>query len=147
MDVILTSPVEKLGGVGDVVKVRDGYARNFLLPSGAAVPATPANRTRLEAQRARREAAAAQAREAATTVAARLAGLPCTIRVAVGSEGQLYGSVTAAEVAAACTAAGVPLHKRQLVLSTPIRALGVFPVEVRLYPGVVASLTVTVVAR
>ncbi len=144
MDIILLERVEKLGGIGDVVSVKPGYARNFLLPRGKALRATEANRRRFEADRARIEAENAARREAAAAQAERIEGSSVTLIRQASQTGQLYGSVSARDIAEALVAAGHAVTRAQVVLDKPIKALGLHAVRLALHPEVSAGITVNV---
>jgi large subunit ribosomal protein L9 len=144
MEVILLERVEKLGEMGDVVRVKDGFARNFLLPQKKALRASKENRERFERQRVDLEAKNRQKRSEAEAVAARMAGLAVTILRQAGDAGQLYGSVSARDVALAIAAAGFPTDRRQVQLIAPIKSLGLQPVRVSLHPEVTATVNVNI---
>ncbi|QXM23479.1 50S ribosomal protein L9 [Elioraea tepida] len=144
MDVILLQRIEKLGQMGEVVKVKPGYARNYLLPQMKAIRATKENIARFEASRAQLEAQNLKRREEAERVAERVAGLALVMIRQAGESGQLYGSVTARDIAAAATAAGLTITRQQVVLEHPIKTLGLFTVKVVLHPEVSIPVTVNV---
>ena len=144
MQVILLERVEHLGQMGEVVKVRPGYARNYLIPQRKAAPATDENRKRFEAQRAQLEARNLERRKEAEAVAAKLDGLSVTLIRQAGDSGQLYGSATAADIAAAVTEAGFSVGRSQIRLNQPIKSLGVHTVSVSLHPEVIVSVQVNV---
>lgn len=144
MEVILMERVEHLGQMGDVVRVKPGYARNFLLPRGKAVRATEESRRRFEAQRAQLEAINLQRRAEAEAVAAKAEGLTVVLIRQAGEAGQLYGSVAARDVADAVTAAGFTIAKQQVRLQTPIKTLGLHRVTVSLHPEVAVTVIVNV---
>lgn len=145
MKIILTQDVPSLGTPGTIVTVKDGYARNYLLPRGLATPATP-TRTRLVETLQRRAAAKVEAaRRQAQAVAERLAALSCTIPAKVGEQDKLHGSITAHDLAEALTAQGVAVEKRQIDLEAPITKLGTYHVPVKLHPEVTATVTVWIV--
>lgn len=144
MQVILLERVEHLGQMGEVVKVRPGYARNYLIPQRKAAPATEENRKRFEAQRAQLEARNLERRQEAEAVAAKLDGLSVTLIRQAGDSGQLYGSATAADIAAAVTDAGFSVGRSQIRLNQPIKALGLHTVSVSLHPEVIVSVQVNV---
>jgi large subunit ribosomal protein L9 len=147
MRVVLRADVSGVGKRGDIVEVADGYARNFLVPKGQAMRATPGVTAQASAMRKARDVQDARQREGAETVARQL--VPTTIRIPVraGSEGRLFGSVTAADVAQAVTEqVGVELDRRRLVLDEPIKTLGVHEVAVKLHSDVEFQLTVEVVS-
>lgn len=140
MNVILLERVEHLGQMGDVVRVKPGYARNYLLPQKKALRATAENQASFENRRTQLEAENLQRREEASTIANRLDGLSVVVIRQSGDTGQLYGSVTNRDVAEAITEAGLSIHRRQVQLDRPIKTLGLHPVRVVLHPEV--SITV-----
>ncbi len=144
MEVILLERIARLGQMGDVVKVRDGFARNFLLPQGKALRANEGNRTRFESQRAQLEARNLVRKGEAEAVAVKLNGQSFVIVRQAGETGQLYGSVTTRDVAEASTAAGFSVTRAQVALSQPIKEIGLHPVAVVLHPEVSATVTVNV---
>jgi large subunit ribosomal protein L9 len=144
MDVILLQRIEKLGQMGDVVRVKPGYARNYLLPQKKALRATKENRAQFEASRAELEATNLKRRGEAERVAERAEGLSVVLIRSAGEGGQLYGSVSARDVADAIGAAGLALTRQQIVLDKPIKALGLYGVRVMLHPEVAIEVTVNV---
>src|SRR5438105_14564632 len=144
VDLILLERVEKLGQMGQVVKVRPGFARNYLLPQKKAMRATKENLAYFETQRAQLEANNLQRRTEATEVGGKLEGLTVVIIRQAGESGQLYGSVSARDIADAVTGAGFTLEKHQVVLDRPIKNLGLHPVKVVLHPEVSVTITVNV---
>jgi large subunit ribosomal protein L9 len=144
MEVILRDHVEHLGRRGEIVKVADGYARNYLLPRKLALPATDANRKWVE--RAQKQTAARDLEERGTAeaIAARLNALEVTINRKVGENDQLYGSVTNADIAEALAAKGFEIDRRKILLPDPIKALGETTVPVKLHRDVTAQVKVTV---
>jgi len=148
MEVILLKKVDNLGKLGDRVKVRPGYGRNFLLPTGAAVAATKGNIEAFEARRAELEKDAADALSAAQARKEKIEGMTVTIARKAGDEGRLFGSVGAADIAEAATAAGVEIAKREVRLGDgPIHNLGEVEVKLHLHADVDAVLKVTIVAE
>jgi large subunit ribosomal protein L9 len=149
MEVILMEKVENLGDIGELVKVRSGYGRNFLIPKGKAKPATKENIAAFEVIRAELEAKAVEAITAATARAEKLQTLELTLTHKVGAEGKLFGSVGTADIADACTEAGVPVERREVLMieGTTIRTVGVHAVTVRLHSDVEVSLRVMVVGE
>jgi large subunit ribosomal protein L9 len=144
MQVILLERIGRLGQMGDVVKVKDGYARNFLLPQGKALRATDENKSRFEKDRAQLEARNLELKKEAQAVAEKLEGQQfVTIRQA-GDTGQLYGSVSPKDIAEAVTEGGFSVDRRQILLDRPIKALGLHPVQVALHPEVVVKVQVNV---
>jgi large subunit ribosomal protein L9 len=147
MEVILRQAVENLGKPGDVVKVTNGYARNYLLPHGLAFEATPGNLKRIQQERDRLEAAENERRSAAQTLAEKLEAVSLTFSARVGDEGKLFGSVTATDIAAQLESQGFHVEKRQIDLHEPIRALGVYRVPVRLHADVKPEVKVWVIKQ
>lgn len=147
MDVILLENIGNLGGLGDQVSVKAGYGRNYLIPQGKAVPATPANVAEFEARRAEFERAAAEVLTAAQTRAQALAALEViTIEANAGEEGKLFGSVGTRDIAAAVTAAGCPVDKSEIRLPEgALRETGEYRIAVQLHPEVTGDLTLDVV--
>jgi large subunit ribosomal protein L9 len=147
MEIILRQAVENLGKPGDVVKVKSGYARNYLLPHGLAYEATPGNLKRIQQERDRLEAAENERRAAAQGIAEKLEQVSLTFSARVGEEGKLFGSVTAADVAQQLEAQGFHIEKRQIDLHEPIKALGVYRVPVRLHADVKPEVRVWVIKQ
>ena len=145
MNVILLERVANLGNLGDSVKVKAGYGRNFLIPQGKAVPATPANVEKFEARRAELEQAAAERLSKAEARKDAISALSITLTQMAGDEGKLFGSVGTSDIAHAITEAGVPVEKREVRLPNgPIRQIGEHHVEIELHSDVVAEVTVIV---
>jgi len=146
MDVILREHVENLGQRGEIVKVADGYARNYLLPRKLALVATDGNRKQVERERAKFEIRETGERKVAQALADRLAEADLEIARRVGETDALYGSVTAADIGEALAAKGVEVDRRRIQLAEPIKKLGEFDVPVKLHREVTAHVTVRVVA-
>jgi len=144
IEVILMQRVEKLGQMGELVKVRPGYARNFLLPQGKAIRANKENLARFERERAQLEAQNLKRREEAERVAERMDGLSVVIIRQAGESGGLYGSVSARDIADACKEAGLTITRGQVILEQPIKTLGLTQVKVALHPEVDLPVTVNV---
>jgi large subunit ribosomal protein L9 len=144
MEVILRDHVENLGRRGDVVKVADGYARNYLLPRKLALPATPGNMKVVERQRKIADTADAEERSGADALAARLAQAECVLSRRVGEHQTLYGSVTAADIAESLGNQGFEIDKRKIQLAEPLKQIGEFTVPVKLHRDVVAQVRVRV---
>ena len=144
MDVILLERVEKLGQMGDVVKVKPGYARNFLLPQGKALRATDANKAHYETQRAELEARNLERRKEAEAVAEKLGGQNFILIRQAGDSGQLYGSATPRDIAEAATEAGFAVARGQVVLARPLKELGVHDVRIVLHPEVSVTVQVNI---
>jgi large subunit ribosomal protein L9 len=142
VDLILLQRVEKLGQMGDLVSVKPGYARNFLLPQGKAVRATQANKERFERERAQLEAQNLKRREEAERVAERVAGLTVTLIRQASESGALYGSVSSRDIAEAASAAGLNIDRGQVLLVHPIKTLGISTVRVALHPEVIIEVRV-----
>jgi large subunit ribosomal protein L9 len=147
MEIILRQAVENLGSPGDVVKVKSGYARNYLLPHGLAYEATPGNLKRIQQERDRLNAAENERRSAAQTLAERLEQVSLTFSARVGEEGKLFGSVTPADIAQQLEAQGFHIEKRQIDLHEPIKALGVYRVPIRLHADVKPEVRVWVIKQ
>jgi large subunit ribosomal protein L9 len=144
MHVILLERVAKLGQMGEVVKVRDGYARNFLLPQNKALRATEANKAAFEAQKAQLEARNLETRREAEGIAAKLDGTSYVVIRSASDGGALYGSVTPRDIAEAVSAGGTSVDRGQVVLNQPIKTLGLHKVAVVLHPEVSATVTINV---
>jgi large subunit ribosomal protein L9 len=147
MEVILRDNVDKLGKAGELVKVKPGFARNFLLPKGLAYEATPGNKKRIEAEAKSRLARQTAERAEAEATVARLSGVKLTLARKAGEENRLFGSITSQDVADALAAAGHPVDKRKIELEHPIKTLGFHTVPVRVYHDLHAELQLTVVAE
>ena len=144
MDLVLLQRVEKLGQMGDLVKVKPGYARNYLLPQKKALRATKANLARFETDRAQLEAQNLRRREEAERVAERVGGLSVMIIRQAGESGSLYGSVSTRDIAEGCTSGGLTVNRSQVALEQPIKTLGLTKVRVVLHPEVSIFVTVNV---
>jgi len=144
MEVILLERVEKLGQIGEVVKVKPGYARNYLLPQKKALRATEANRARFEQQRHQIEATNLKRRQEAEGVSGKVDGMSVVLVRQAGENGQLFGSVSPRDIADAVSAKGVTIDRRQVILDKPIKALGLFPVRIALHPEVIVTVTANV---
>lgn len=145
MEVILRDHVEHLGNRGEIVKVADGYARNYLLPRKLALPATEGNKKRVERERRQFEAAEAEQRSAAEAIASRLTAIDIAIARRVGDNDTLYGSVTNADIAETLKEKGFDIDRRKILLPDPLKALGEVTVPVKLHRDVTAQLRVQVV--
>jgi large subunit ribosomal protein L9 len=145
--VILASDVESLGREGDVIEVADGHARNYLIPQGLAIAATPANLRRVETLRLKREAEVEALRKEAKALAKKVGKARCHIAAPVGSDGKLFGSVTAADIADELKAAGCEVDRKKIVLEHPIKEIGVYDVDVKLHPDVVGTVKVEIVSN
>jgi len=145
MEVILRDHVEKLGKRGEIVKVSDGYARNYLLPRKLALPATEGNRKHVERERKIMETREAEEKSQADAIASRLATVDITIARRVGETEQLYGSVTATDIAEFLKTKGFEIDRRKLILPEPIKTIGEHDVPLKLHREVTAPLKVKVV--
>jgi|WetSurMetagenome_2_1015567.scaffolds.fasta_scaffold00186_29 large subunit ribosomal protein L9 len=145
MEVVLKKDHDNLGKAMDVVNVADGYARNFLIPQGIAVSATEGNRKAVAESKRLSEKREEKKQKEARVQAKQIEKVPCTIKVKVGEEDRLFGSVTTQEIADFLVKEGFPVDKRDIQLDEPIKQLGVYTVNIRLYKDVVASLKVWVV--
>src|SRR4029079_6888348 len=147
MEVILREHIDNIGRRGDVVKVADGYARNYLLPRKMALLATEGNKKQIERERAKFDALEAEEQKVAQAQAGRLAGIEIEIARRVGETEALYGSVTSSDIAEALAAKGFELDRRKLQLAEPIKKLGEYDVPVKLHRDVTTHLKVRVVAE
>jgi large subunit ribosomal protein L9 len=145
MEIILRADVQHLGKIGEVVKVKDGYARNYLLPQGLAYPATEANKKKISYEGERLAKQQAAEKSAAETEATRLAAVHLTFAVKVGEEQKLYGSVTASDIQRKLEELGIHVDKRKIDLAEPIRELGEYNVGIKIHPDVRPEVHVTVV--
>ena len=144
MQVILLERIGRLGQMGDVVTVKDGFARNFLLPQGKALRATEANRKRFERDKAQLEARDFELKTEAAAVSSKLDGKSFIVIRQAGDSGQLYGSVSTRDIAAVITEGGFSIERRQVLLDRPIKMLGVHELRIALHPEVTPHVTVNV---
>ena len=147
MKVVLKQNVESLGKAGDLVKVADGYARNFLIPKGLASEANSGNLKAFEHEKQRILLHAEKIQKQAEETAARLSAVTCTITRRVGEQEKLFGSVGAKDIEEALIAQGIEVDKKSVLLDEPIKALGEFPVRIRLSAGLTGEIKVVVVAE
>jgi len=147
MRVILQEKVHNLGSIGDIVRVKDGYARNFLMPRGLAVAADEQNVKRLEHQRRLAAARASRLLTEARALAEKISSIGVTIKMEAGEDMRLFGSVTSRDVADALAAEGVVVDKKAVLIDEPIRTLGVKAVKIRLHPEVDSQVTVYVIKK
>jgi large subunit ribosomal protein L9 len=148
MQVILLEKIANLGGLGEVVKVKDGFARNYLIPKGKAKRATPENIAEIERRRAELERAQAEALALAQEKAARLEGLMVQIAQKAGVDGKLFGSVTNVDISEALKAQGCDVPKAQIRMPQgPLKQVGDYPIKIALHPDVVATITVSVLGE
>lgn len=144
MKVILKETIEPLGIIGSEVLVKNGYARNYLIPRGKAVLATPQNRNVMAQEKAKLDLQIAKERATAEEMAKQLEGVVCVIAAKVADEGRLYGSVTVREIHEALTAQNIQLEKRMILLKEPIKEVGSYQVPIRIYKGIKPEITVIV---
>ncbi len=147
MKVILRQNVQSLGSAGETIKVADGYARNFLIPKGLAAEANTRNLKAFEHEKQRILHQAQKIQSEAEELAAKLAGVTCTIARRVGEQEKLFGSVGVKDIEDVLAAQGFEIDKRNILLEEPIKALGEFPVRIKLSAGVTAEIKVAVVAE
>ena len=145
--VLLKNDVPSLGQGGEVVRVRPGFARNFLLPRGLAVPATAGNLARVEDLKRQVASQAKQELEQANAAAAQIATASVSIARAVGEEGKMYGSVTAKDIEDAFAAAGVKIDRKKIVLADAIKAIGSYEIPIKLHASVNGTLKVNVIKK
>lgn len=145
VEVILRRHVDSLGRCGEIVKVADGYARNYLLPLKIALPVTEASRRQIERERTTAEVREAEEKQAAEALARRLGDVECVIARMVGEADVLYGSVTNADISDSLAAKDLAVEKRRILLPEPLKHLGEFVVPIRLHPDVTAQVKVRVV--
>ena len=147
MKVLLKEDVPKLGSVGDEVEVKDGYGRNFLIPTGKALRATPKNLKQFRHQKSIVDHKVRKLKGEAQAIADQLAQLSLSVKKKVGEQGKLFGSVTSQEIANLVSAQGVEIDRRKIQLGEPIKALGEFKIPIKLHPQVTAEMTLTVSAE
>jgi len=144
MEVILRQDVDELGLEGDIVHVAKGYARNYLVPNGFALQATPQNMKALELQRKKIEVKRLKGRQAAEKLKERMSELVINVSQKAGEEGKLYGSVTTMDIAAYLEAQGIEIDRRKINLDKPIKAVGEYDIPIKIYPKVTGSIRVVV---
>ncbi len=145
MQIVLKEDIDKLGRRGEVVKVADGYARNYLLPLGKALPATPGNLKVIEREKRRYVVRLTKEKEENEVLSGRIQALSLTLVRKVGENDVLYGSVTSGDVAEALAKEGIVVDKRRIQLAEPIKSLGIYTIPIRLHPEVTAEVKVWVV--
>jgi large subunit ribosomal protein L9 len=145
MQVILKQRIEKLGQPGEVVSVKDGFARNYLIPQGIAYEATSANLRRIEREKVQLEKRENEEFSAASERAKTIQDTSVTFSARAGDEGKLFGSITAADIADKLAEQGLEVDRRQIVLNEPLKSLGVFSVPVRLHPDVKPEIKVWII--
>ena len=147
MQVILREDIDKVGKIGDLVKVADGYARNFLVPRKKAIEATPKNLRAMDHAKKMVSDRIRKLKKEATAEADRIKGISIVIKAKVGEEGKLFGAVTSMDIAEAIKAQGIEIDKRKIALEEPIKRLGEYTVSIKLHTDVFADLKVSVVAE
>jgi len=147
MEVILSKDIDRIGKAGQIVKVKDGFARNFLIPNGLAVPVTPANLKKLEQGKQQKALQLEKAKREAEGLRDKLARLSLTIPVLTHEEDKLYASITAQDLATALSEEGFNIEKNSIVLDEPIKALGIFEVPINLHPEIPAKIKVWIVKK
>lgn len=147
MELILTKDVEKVGRKGEVVRVRDGFGRNFLIARSLAIPSTRANKEFVSEQKVRAEKRREKAKAEAQTVAERLSGLKLVIEAAAGEKDKLFGSITSEDIAEVLAKKGHKYDRKQILLKESLRSLGTHSIVIEVYPQVKASVTVDIVKK
>ncbi len=145
MKIILKEDIKKLGKMGQIVDVADGYARNYLVPKGLAVEASTKNIRSLEHEKKIIQEKARKHKDSAQDLASRISSLTLTIKAKAGEEEKLFGSVTTMDIAEALLAQGVEIEKKKIVLEEPIKRLGSYSVQIKLHPDVSVPLTIEVI--
>jgi large subunit ribosomal protein L9 len=147
MKVILKENVDSLGKAGEIIKVADGYARNYLIPKGLAVEASSWSMKALEHEKSRIMKKIETERKKAEEMVEKMQGVTCTISRRVGEQDKLFGSVTTKDIESSLTAQGLEIERKMIILEEPIKSLGEFPVKIKFQPGITAEITVTVVGE
>lgn len=147
MEIILRQDVDKLGRAGQIIKVKDGFARNFLIPNGLAVPKTEKNLKVLEEQKAKKVLELEKAQKEAQDLSEKLKNLSLTIPVLAQEEDKLYGSITAPDIASALKEEGFEIGKDSIILDEPIKSLGIFEIAIKLHPQVITEIKVWIVKK
>jgi len=145
MNIILTEDVESLGSAGDLLKVKDGFARNYLIPGGKAMVATTQNVKMLEHQKQLVQSKLNKLKREAEQLARKIGDVSCTVAKPVGEEDKIFGAVTAADIQSGLAHEGITIDKRRILLDEPLKNLGIFTVPIKLHPDVTAQLKVWVV--
>jgi large subunit ribosomal protein L9 len=147
MEVILHQDVDRLGKAGQVIKVKDGFARNFLIPNGLAVPMTSSNLKRLEEERQKKTRQEDKVKKEAESIKEKIAGLSLTMPVLVQEEEKLYGSITAQDIITALKEEGFAIDKSAVLLEEPIKGLGIYEVGIKLHPEITTHIKVWIVKK
>ena len=145
MNIILTEDVAHRGSAGDMLKVKDGYARNYLIPKGMAIVATTENVKQLEHQKRQIQAKLSKLKKESEGIAREIESISCTIARAAGEEDKLFGSVTSADIYTSLKSEGIDVDKKKILLDEPIKSLGIFTVPIKIHTDVTANLKVWVV--
>ena len=147
MEVILKQDIEKIGKAGSLIKVKDGFARNYLFPNNLAVPGTRANLVKLEAQKQSNNEKLEKAKKQAEELKSKLANLSLTMSVLIQEENKIYGSISSQDIAAALKDEGFEIEKSAIILQEPLKALGIYEVPVKLHPEITANIKVWIVKK
>ncbi|MCX5843025.1 MAG: 50S ribosomal protein L9 [Deltaproteobacteria bacterium] len=147
MKVILKVNVDSLGKAGEIIKVADGYARNYLIPKGLAVEASNWSMKALEHEKSRIMKKIETERKKAEVMVEKIQGVTCTISRRVGEQDKLFGSVTTKDIESSLIEQGIEIERKMIILEEPIKSLGEFPVKIKFQPGITAEITVTVVGE
>jgi len=147
MKVILKVNVDSLGKAGEIIKVADGYARNYLIPKGLAVEASNWSMKALEHEKSRIMKKIDTERKKAEVMVEKIQGVTCTISRRVGEQDKLFGSVTTKDIESSLIEQGIEIERKMIILEEPIKSLGEFPVKIKFQPGITAEITVTVVGE
>jgi len=147
-EVILKKDIERIGKAGDIIKVKDGYARNFLIPKGLVLEVTSSNLRRLEEDKKQKESQMEKVKQEAAGLAEQLSGMSCTVTTEASDDDKLYGSITAIDIARAIEIEkNIKIDKRSVLLEEPIQALGIYEVSVKLHPEVITKVRVWVTRK
>ncbi|MCX5902944.1 MAG: 50S ribosomal protein L9 [Proteobacteria bacterium] len=145
MKVILTQDIAGIGNIGDLVTVKDGFGRNYLIPEGKGIQATSQNIKKLEHQKRQIREKLSKTKREAEKLAARIEAVSCTVAKAVGEEDKLFGSVTSMDMEASLTLEGIEIDRKKIILPEPIKALGIYQIPIKLHTEVTAALKLWVV--
>lgn len=147
-EVILKTDIERIGRAGDIIKVKDGYARNFLIPQGLVLEVNPSNLRKLEQDKKQKESQKEKVKQEAAGLAEKLSGMSCTVTTEASDDDKLYGSVTAADIARAIELEkNIKVDKKSVLLEEPIQTLGIYEVDVKLHPEVITKVRVWVTRK
>lgn len=147
-EVILSRDIERIGRAGEIIKVKDGYARNFLIPNGLAMEVTPGNLRKLEQDKKQKELQVEKVKQEAASIAEKISGMSCTVTAEASEDDKLFGSITAADIARAIeTEKNIKVDKKSVLLEEPIHTLGIYEVDVKLHPEVTTKVRVWVTRK